>query len=309
MAAAFATLALGFYQQCGVGGESGFSNLGSSGQSPNGSPTISFDVASVTLPNAATSMNLSGVCNQGNFANYVFEASYRTGANSPVSRRYPNAFCTSGRFSFIVPFSDLSIVAGSAGQLTLAIIGITTSGEILGPQTFQSVGWTSGGTTSSTTGGTTSSTTGGTTSSTTGGTTGSTTGCSPSCDSNRACGSTLDSCGTHTCSPGTNGCCTPSCDPNRGCGSQQDTCGGQTCSPKRCASCNQWQSGRRVNSMSDHRVHENMNTLTACQADCQSYENVNCCQYDSNAKICYVVLSGDCGQSGAGAEMSATICN
>jgi hypothetical protein len=310
-AAALTTLALGFYQHCGAGGDGGgFSNLGSSGTSPNGSPTVSLDTSSMVLPTSATAVTLNGNCNQGNFANYAFEVSYKVGSNSAVSRRY-NSFCNSNRFSINVQFADVSIVPGTPGQITLSIIGMTSSGEILGPQAFMTVTWgggTSGGTTGTTgtTGGTTSTTTGGTTSATTGGTTST---CTPSCNPGRSCGSTQDSCGGNTCSPGTSGCCTPTCDNGRACGSTQDTCGGNTCSAKRCPSCSGWQGSKRVSSMGDHREHSGMNTQADCQSDCQSYENVSCCQYDNNNKICYVVLSGDCSLQNASGEMSATGCN
>ncbi len=300
-AAAFTTIALAIFQQCGMGGE-GMSNLGSTGQSPNGVASVSLDTSVLTLSNSATSLTLAGNCNTGGFTGYSFEVSYRSGATAGVNRRYPGP-CTSGRFVIPVTFSDVGIIPGTTGQLTLSIIGQTGSGEVLGPQAFLGVQWgasTTGGTTSSTTGGTTSSTTSGSTS-------GSTTGCTPSCSASRACGSTQDTCGGNTCPPKV--CCTPSCDGNRACGSTADTCGGNTCPAKRCPSCNSWQGSSQVVQMSDHRVHNGMNSLGSCQADCESYENVNCCQWDSANNICYVVLSGNCNLTGAGGNMQATVCN
>lgn len=245
------------YQQCSVGGESGVGNLSSEGP-PSTLPLLTLDMATLNLATTATSFAVSGDCNVGPFSNFTFDTGFQeTGANSSSTRSYP-APCNNERFSFIVQLSHLNIRPNFPGVLSVRIKATRPSGDVEGPARTLTISWggsASGGTTS--TGGTTGTTS--TSGTTTGGTT---TGCSPSCDPGRACGSTIDSCGTHTCAAQT---ASPPCAPPPGSGCQtlqQNMV---------CSSCGNY--GQAITANAEE-----------CRVHCGSRSK--CCEWDSNNGAC-----------------------
>lgn len=136
---------LGF-QNCSLDSSGGISNLPSVAGTGSDLLSVSADMNPLPIATGATSLTVTGTCDQGPYTTYAFELSFKESGQSNSTVYRPSGInCVNKRYSITTTLSSLGIGSGKSGSLTIKIIGSSSSGEQSSPDTIIAVTSGSGG--------------------------------------------------------------------------------------------------------------------------------------------------------------------